>query len=994
MMLVFRFFAVLLAAAFFVVMMSSGAQAQIINEFQASNAETLADEDGEFEDWIELYNPSAEPVSLDGFGLSDDASQPFRWVFPDITLGPGEFLLIWASGKDRRTLGLPLHTNFKISSEGEPLLLTAPDGEIADELPPLELLTDVSYGRKPDGSESYVYFQEPSPDASNSSEAFDGILDPPAFSQPGGLFSGSITLSMSAEDGAEIRYSTNGSRPGENGGQLYSGPLNITNSGIIRARAFKSGYIPSEARIFSHIRLDSGLENFSSDLPLVVLHQFLFGVGPGERKPVSMMFLEPGEDGRTRLSGSSEFLLPSFAEANHRGTSSLEFPKKMFGFHLLDDDRGNRSEALFGMPAEHNWILYAPYSDKSLMRNVIAYSLARDFGRWAPRTQFVELFEHLGNAPLSQSNYHGVYVLLERIKWDENRLDIHQLGPGDDAEPEISGGYIIKKDRLNEGESGFTTQSGTNLAFVRPQEEVATSAQKNWIQQYMSEFELALYSPDFDTPAGYESYIDVASFIDHFLLTELLREIDGYRLSTFMYKDRGEKLVMGPAWDFNLSLGNADYVDGWKTEGWYYPTMGCFIGCGIRDWYVRLMEDEAYIQRMQQRWWTHRQGIFSEEHLIGLIQENREELQEAQARNFQRWPILGEYVWPNYFWEGVETWQEQLDWMENWLLERLAWMDTQMGEAPDPEEFELAQFWHFTEELPNDTPFTELAATYSADEGAEAIIQFSSALSGYPFDETHPDWRKASMERRNQPTPLNYRPEGNDGESYDEALMRGVQVTQPFTGDGGENTLIFHFPSEIYGGQVFSFAAMDEGAAERIQIDYATNAGAPEWSSEGLTQSNFSLSGSYQLYQLDFTEIEEADYNPDFRIRLRFEGDVMDEDAGQRVSFNNISLEYREMVTSAEENRPEQPAEFVLEQNYPNPFNPSTTIGFQLPEAGHTELIVFNMIGQRVATPISENLPAGRHQLQFDASHLPSGVYLYQLKNGERQESRRFLLVK
>ncbi|MFW6348423.1 MAG: CotH kinase family protein, partial [Cyclonatronaceae bacterium] len=818
-----RFFFSLFVPVVFFGMMAPGAQAQLINEIQASNAQTMADEDGEFEDWIELYNPTDEVISLNGFGLSDDAERPFRWEFPDISLEPGAFLLVWASGKNRRTPGQPLHTNFKISADGEPISLSAPDGQTADEIPPLELQPDISYGRKPDGSTTLVFFTTPTPGASNTTEAYEGILAPPVFSHPGGLYSGGITLELSAEQEAEIRYTTNGSRPEANSGSRYSGPLSISNSGIIRARAFKNGYIPSQARIFSHIRLNGDVENFSSDLPLVVMHQFLFGIGPGERKPVSMMFLQPGEDGRTRLSGNPDLVMPSLAEANIRGTSSQEFPKKMYGFHLRDDDRGDRSEALFGLPPEHNWILYAPYSDKSLMRNAIAYDLARAFGRWAPRTQFVEVFEHLGNAPLSQSSYHGVYLLVERIKWDENRVNIHQLGPGDETEPEISGGYIIKKARLDEGQAGFTTPSGTTLGFVRPQEEDATPAQKSWIQNYMSAFEAALYGPDFDSPAGYASYIDTDSFIDHFLLTELLREIDGYRLSTFMYKDRGKKLVMGPAWDFNLSLGNADYIDGWKTEGWYYedlPENDCYIGCGVRDWYVRLLEDEAYVQRMQQRWWTYRQGMFSEAHLSGLINDKQQELQEAQQRNFERWPILGEYVWPNYF--VANTWEEELDWMENWLLERLAWMDSQMGEAPvDPEELELGYFWHFTEDMPNDTPLTELASTYAAGEGNDAIIQFESALSGYPFNDAHPDWRKASMERRNKPTALNYRAEANNEEAFDETLMRGLQTRQPFTGDGGENTLIFHFPTASYGGLLFSFAAMDEGAADQIRLDYA-----------------------------------------------------------------------------------------------------------------------------------------------------------------------------
>jgi hypothetical protein len=972
------------------------ASAQVINEFQASNSQTIADEDGEYEDWIEIYNETSSPINLGGYGLSDDYSRPFRWIFPDIMIQPGEFLIVWASGKNRTIPGSQLHANFKISASGEELLITDPNGIRVDEIPPLNLPTDISYGRQPNGSGHFQYFDNPTPGSSNTTPGFDGIASPPQFSHEGGLYSEPFSLSMEAGSGTTIRYSTSSLLPTTNTGFVYNSPVSVSNSGVIRAVAFKDNYIPSEPTTLQFVRMHSDVQEFNSDIPLIVMNQYQYEVVPGPRVPVSLYFLEGNSGTRTSLSG--DLALQSRAKANYRGSSSLNYPKRMYGFHLLDEMDGNRSEELFGMPPDHNWIINAPYSDKSLMRNVVSYGLAESLGWYAPRTRFVEMFVHTGSGPLTMSNYHGVYVLVERIKWSDDRVNITKIGPGDNAEPEISGGYIIKKDRLNPGQTGFTTNRGTTLAFARPQEEDATPEQISWIRQYMSDFESALFSESFGDPAeGYQAFIDTDSFIDHFIITELVKEIDGYRLSTYMYKDRNAKLVMGPVWDFNLSLGNANFIEGWIPEGWYIDALtisnDCedFIGCGVRDWYLRLLQDPNFVERLQYRWWELRQDILSNETLSQVINDNKQELNESQARNFDRWPVLGEYVWPNYF--IANTWEEELEWMENFLLTRANWIDTQMGEEPDFEDFSIHSFWYFDTGMPNNTPLEFLEATYQQD--GHAYMEFQSALSGYPYNSGHPNWRKASMERRNQPTSINYSEEANNGNPYNAGNMRGMQIRQPFTGDGGENTLIFHLDTEFYKGLRFSFAAKDEGAADRLSIDYSVSSGEPEWITNGLNQTVYSLSSSYQLFSLDFTHIQSVDFNADFKIRVRFEGDDMSEDAGDRVTFNNIKLEYIEKDTSASSGpAPEVPDTFELKQNYPNPFNPVTTISFSLPQSAHTELVIYNMAGQRVSLPVSGVMNAGTHHVSFDASNLSSGVYLYRLTSGTHSQTRKFMLIK
>jgi hypothetical protein len=464
-----------------------------------------------------------------------------------------------------------------------------------------------------------------------------------------------------------------------------------------------------------------------------------------------------------------------------------------------------------------------------------------------------------------------------------------------------------------------------------------------------------------------------------------------------MYKDRNQKLVMGPVWDFNFSLGLANYLEGWIPEGWYIDALTAgndcidFIGCGVRDWYIRLLQDPNVVERLQYRWWELRQDLLSNQTLSQTIANNKLELNESQARNFERWPILGVYVWPNYF--VADTWEEELDWMENFLLTRASWIDSQMGEEPEFENFSIQSFWLFDSGLPNNTPLETIDATFQKH--GQSYIEFQSALSGYPFQSGHPNWRKASMERRNQPTIINYSEQANNDIPFDASNMRGMQVRQPFIGNGGENTLIFHLDAKFYKGLRFSFAAKDEGAADRLSIDYSVTAGSPEWISDGLNQTIFPLSGSFQLYSLDLSHLQSVDYNSNFKIRIRFEGEGMTEDAGNRVTFNNVKLEYlEENIISSSEPELDIPQIFELKQNYPNPFNPVTTISFSLSKTAHTELAVYNMIGQQIALPISGMMNAGIYYVHFDASHLSSGVYLYRLTSGDYSETKKFMLIK
>ena len=187
----------------------------VINEIMASNSSTISDEDGDYEDWVELYNAGPDTVDLGWYGLSDDYERPFRWVIPQgVTIPPGGFLLIWASGKDRSNPESELHTNFSILSGGEEILLTSFNGTRNDQHEARSIPTDISYGRYPDGADSWFYFFDPTPGQPNHEEGVPELLNPPSFSHPSGFYQQPVELEiLTGYDDGMILYTLDGSEP-------------------------------------------------------------------------------------------------------------------------------------------------------------------------------------------------------------------------------------------------------------------------------------------------------------------------------------------------------------------------------------------------------------------------------------------------------------------------------------------------------------------------------------------------------------------------------------------------------------------------------------------------------------------------------------------------------------------------------------------------------------------------------------------------------------
>jgi hypothetical protein len=443
---------------------------------------------------------------------------------------------------------------------------------------------------------------------------------------------------------AEIRYTTDGSLPTITHGYIYSTPLTINQTMTIRAVAVKPGWLNSPVETQAYIFLESDVRSFTSNLPIAIVDTFGGSIGQTLHTFAFAGFIDSTTASRAGVTDSPDFI--GRAGINIRGKSSAGFDKKQYHLETWDEYNLDKEVSILGFPAESDWILQGPYSDKSLMRNFLSYNWSNDIGRYAVRTRFIEMFLNTNGGAISMDDYVGVYVLMERIKRNKNRVDIARLDMSDNTEPDITGGYIFKKDKFDSGEPSFYTSTGQHLIYVEPKGYEITQAQKNYLKGYLDEFESVLYGPSFTDPVnGYTKYIDVDSFIDIHILVELTKNIDGFRLSTYMSKDRGGKLNMGPAWDYNLSLGNADYLQGWLSEGWYYSQ----LNNTDYPWWRRLFEDTEFRFRYADRWFGLRRNLFTTDRLLQTVDDAASELDEAQVRNFNRWQILGIDVWPNWF---------------------------------------------------------------------------------------------------------------------------------------------------------------------------------------------------------------------------------------------------------------------------------------------------------------------------------------------------------
>lgn len=363
------------------------------------------------------------------------------------------------------------------------------------------------------------------------------------------------------------------------------------------------------------------------------------------------------------------------AEIHTRGSSTKNFQKKSFSIETQDASGNELNASLVGMPSESDWVLGASFIDKTLLRIPLAMDMFRWMGHYASRYRHVEM--------IVNNEYQGVYTLMEKPKRDSNRVNITKLGPNDNASPDITGGYIIKIDRNDElgWYSLYPGNSPANSKFyyqyVYPKDSDITLSQQNYIHNYLDGFETVMNSSTYADPLnGYSKYIDVGSFVDFFIINELSKNVDAYRLSTYLYKKNisdGGKLYVGPVWDYDIAWHNCNYGNSYDPNGWAYQLPDNDFP--IPTWWSRLMQDPNFANKVYCRWNALRQTVLSTAYLNNYIDSSANLLNESQERNFRQWPILGAYISPNPQNQTGANYLSEVSDLKNWLSNRITWLD-------------------------------------------------------------------------------------------------------------------------------------------------------------------------------------------------------------------------------------------------------------------------------------------------------------------------------
>lgn len=353
-----------------------------------------------------------------------------------------------------------------------------------------------------------------------------------------------------------------------------------------------------------------------------------------------------------------------------RGSYSQAFPKKAYGFStLLADNVTNNNVSLLGMPAENDWILDGLSSDPSLIRDCLAYHLARKTGQYATRTAYCEV--------VVNGDYRGLYLLAEKIKPDKNRVNIEKIEPTENSLPGLTGGYITKTDKTTGGDpiawsmssySGFNDQ---NFIHHWPKPEYVTTAQNNYIKSVFLNLLASTTANNASITNGFPSIIDVPSFVDFILVNELASNVDAYTFSTYYHKDRNGKLRAGPVWDENLTFGNDLFqfgVDRSKPDVWQFSN-----GSNEGPKYVRDLCKNATFKCYLSRRWNELTQPGAPFHLTSLqsyIDSTVANISEATVRENTRWGTVGNQT-------------SNINFLKNWLSLRIPWMTNQLGPFSD-----------------------------------------------------------------------------------------------------------------------------------------------------------------------------------------------------------------------------------------------------------------------------------------------------------------------
>ena len=421
----------------------------------------------------------------------------------------------------------------------------------------------------------------------------------------------------------------------------------------------------------------------STNLPLVMINTLGNTIVQNTKVNAHMYIKYNGPGTIVHFTDSANVYNGDIGIAIH-GASSAGYPQHPYSIETRTTLGLPNNVPLLGMPAQNDWVMISNFNDLSLVRNTLAHKLFREMGNYSPRNILCETFV--------DSAYQGIYVFCEKLKRDHNRVNIAKLTLQDNTGDSVSGGYILQQniwDASNSFQSNYSPIDHPGLdvhyLYEYPAFDSITPAQKTYIASYIDSLETALYSSNFsDSAAGYRKYLDTKSFIDYFLVNELSRNNDGFKKSVFFNKNRyskGGKFKAGPIWDFDWAwkdLYGCSMFFNSNGSGWAYLINDCATDNNSNGYYVRLLQDTTFCNELRCRYNYFRLSILSTPYINNYIDSMKTLVQQAQARHFQKWPILGMSGPAPEMNAVATTYDGVMDTLKSWINRRLTWLDANM----------------------------------------------------------------------------------------------------------------------------------------------------------------------------------------------------------------------------------------------------------------------------------------------------------------------------
>lgn len=417
----------------------------------------------------------------------------------------------------------------------------------------------------------------------------------------------------------------------------------------------------------------------NSNLPIIIINTGGANIPDEPKIPASFQIINNGSGLINNINDFPNHY-NGFCGIETRGNSTQGFQKKTYSIELWNSDDEDTSASLLDMGKEEDWILHAMVIDKSQVRIPFSFYVFQRMGHYASNWRYVEL--------IIDNDYRGLYILCEKIKRDDDRVDIAKLDEDDIYGDSLTGGYILRLDWLGYYSQGFSSnynsQSGYYPLFYQwyyPKAENIQQEQEDYIADWFSYFESAVFSNDYHNNLGirYTDYINLNSFVDFLIINELSKNSDGYKLSSYLHKDRdknGGKLNMGPIWDFDQTYGVSEVCSNYDPTGWTYlqNQPDCEDLMSMPMWWQSMMQDTIFQNRLKCRWQNFRTTFLHEDSVFNWINLDTSLISDAKNRNFTRWPHIGQQIWiePSPI---PQSYSEEITVLKQWISNRLDWLD-------------------------------------------------------------------------------------------------------------------------------------------------------------------------------------------------------------------------------------------------------------------------------------------------------------------------------